>query len=401
MKLRSGNGGRSFWSTRHPAGLTLVEVMVTFAIFLTLAGLVMMAVREIMTQWQLGERRRVIYEKAAGALDTMATDIRLALTQEPRGTTETKVKFIGDIKPGQGQRLMFVRAFESGPERALTLFAGDGQPNETTFAPINPDANAPAPEPNVRFDADSFNGVSVGDYRALGGMAAVGYYVSGQTLYRAIRSPVGDSLQEVVDGGAAQVVATDVLYHQFEYWGQFTSQWEDPGSRSRTRGAESVWDSTRGINTDVLRAFVLHRQGSDKDPEDDVFPRMVRITLTVDSPMPRCLFTKIETECSETDGEIMVASTKGFPDADEPDPFIYVDGECMRIKARTPESFIIAERGARGTVAKIHKVGTPVRVGKTFRRIVYLPNFREDFTSDEQWAARREALFGIRRKKGS
>src|SRR5262245_16661534 len=64
-------------------GLTLVEVLVTLAIFIVLAAFTLAAVKEVVSQWQIGERRRTLYEKAAGITDTVTTDIRLALTREP------------------------------------------------------------------------------------------------------------------------------------------------------------------------------------------------------------------------------------------------------------------------------------------------------------------------------
>src|SRR3954470_11102172 len=89
-------------------GLTLVEVLVTMVIFVMLAGFAIMAVKEVVTSWSVGERRRVIFEKAAGCVDVMADDIRLALTQEPPGITDIKAKFIADFDPAtRQQRLMF------------------------------------------------------------------------------------------------------------------------------------------------------------------------------------------------------------------------------------------------------------------------------------------------------
>src|SRR6185295_16187599 len=112
-------GEREYNSRRPLSGLTLVEVIVTMAIFIVLAAFTIMAVKEVVTSWAVGERRRVMFEKGAGCMDTIADDIRLALTQEPPGVTEIKAKFIGDYDPAtRQQRLMFVRSFEAGPERA-------------------------------------------------------------------------------------------------------------------------------------------------------------------------------------------------------------------------------------------------------------------------------------------
>src|SRR5258706_14712117 len=121
------------------AGLALVEVMVTLAIFVILAGFMFLAVKEVVTQWKLTERRRVLYEKAAGVVDIMADDIGVGLTREPPGVSEVKVKFIVDVDPDSPnaywQRLFFLKSFEAGPERANVAKAGAGRPNEMGIQP--------------------------------------------------------------------------------------------------------------------------------------------------------------------------------------------------------------------------------------------------------------------------
>ena len=181
---------RSNLSLIRPRALSLIEVMVTLVIFSVMAAFMFAAVQTIISQWKAAEQRRSLYEKAGVLVDMMADDIRLAATREPPGTEEVKVKFIGDYDPdsplAHRQRLMFVRSFEAGPERALTSNAGDGRANPTTLN-SNPDDDPPLA---ANIDADYFDGKKIGDFKALGGMAMIGYFVKNQTLYRAIRSPV-------------------------------------------------------------------------------------------------------------------------------------------------------------------------------------------------------------------
>src|SRR5258706_287053 len=164
------------------AGLTLVEVMVTLAIFVILAGFMFLAVQGVVTQLKLTEPRRVLYEKAAGVVDIVADDIGVALTREPAGVSEVKVKFIADIDTDSPnafrQRLFFVRSFEGGAERAIVGNAGDGRANEMTFKPPS-DENADN-VPDKKIDSDSYTGLKVGDFKALGGMAMVAYFVKDQ-----------------------------------------------------------------------------------------------------------------------------------------------------------------------------------------------------------------------------
>src|SRR5882724_4507598 len=103
--------------------LSLIEVLVTLTIFTLMEAFMFAVIQTIMSQWKASEQRRSTYEKAGALLDVMADDIRLAAPREAIGGSEVKIKFIGDWDPdsplAQHQRLMFVRAFEAGPERAL------------------------------------------------------------------------------------------------------------------------------------------------------------------------------------------------------------------------------------------------------------------------------------------
>ena len=388
---RSDRGVRGAFGPAR--ALTLVEVLITLVIFVLLAGFMMLAVREVVTQWGLGERRRVLYEKAAGVLDLMATDVRLVATQEPAGVGEVIVRFIGDVEKGTGkQRMMFVRSFEAGPERAITFNNGDGRFNDMEFKP--PDGAkpvAPAKIKNVP-DTDNYTGLKVGDFKPLKGLAMVGYFENNQILYRAIRAPVQGSMTALIQPTQSQALATDVLYLSFDYWSQNTQTWDEQPPQSKTFGPEKIWDSTRGIDMFPLNKFSLHRdRDSLNDPEDDVFPEMVRITLTVDSSMPRCIYTKLLNEIGDIDGVIEVDSVKGFEDGGLNDSYIRIDDEWMHYKQKSEGKFVLDRRGARGTLAKGHLANAIVRTGKTFRRIVYVPNWREDLTPDDVYAARKAA----------
>jgi len=380
-------------SRRRPRGLTLVEVMITMVIFVTLAASTILAVKEVVTQWSLGERRRVAYEKAAGCIDIVSSDIRLAMSHEPAGVTDIKAKFIADFDPETyQQRLMFVRTFESGPERAITFNAGDGIDNQMMFKSAASDG-AQAPSPLNVMDGSEFTGLKVGDFKALGGMAMIGYFVKDQILYRVIRAPVPDRMAALLQPQNGQILATDVLHLGFEYWGQYTQQWEEPPARSKIIGPERLWDSTRSLTVGPLKNFRMHRgEDSADDKDDDVFPEKVRLTITVDSPLPRCVFTKLTDDIGESSGgEILVDSTRSFPEGGDESSYILIDDEWMHFSKKTSESFFIDRRGARGTKAVGHAVNATIRIGKTFRRVVYLPNWRDDWSIDADWRARKEA----------
>ena len=382
-------------------GLTLVEVLITITLFVILSWMMMVIVQEVVKGWTKAERQRVLYERAAGAMDRVSDDLSMALCSEPDGVSEVRVRFLGDIDAKTGmQRIMFVRSFEAGPERALTFFAGDGQPNTLRFRPPEDEDNPKKPAPPVAAgaaDKDTFTGKGVGDYRALGGMAQVAYFVENQTLYRAIRAPVGDHFNDLLNANAATPLVSDVLYMAFDYWGQSTSLWEDPGKGSKTHGAEKIWDSTRGIMAAPLNQFFLHRDGSENIPDDDVFPMKVRVTLTVDSSMPRCTYTKLEEPIGSNDGMIFAGSTRGFPEGGTENSYILIDNEWIHYASKTDDAFKADRRGARGSIPADHLAEAVVRAGQTFRRVIFIPGYREDLTRDEQWLERHQIV--IRRKQ--
>jgi type II secretory pathway component PulJ len=378
-----------------PRGLTLVEVIVTMSIFIVLAGFTIMAVQQTVSSWVQSERRRVLYERAAGVMDIMATDIRLATTDEQPGNTTVSSRLIGDVDPATGkQRIMFVRAFETGPERALVFGAGDGRPSTLQFSPSEEEGGniAPQLDPGLKTtDADTFTGTRLGDFKALGGRAAVGYFVQNETLYRAIRAPVPPSLSAMMDPLDAQEVAKDVLYLGFDYWSQETRTWTPDPKEKKYTGPEKIWDSTRAYKYKPMDKFFLHRgDESMLDTSDDVFPEKIRVTLVVDAPMPRAINTTLLQELSDTDmGWVDVDTTRGFADGDDQNSFICIDGEWMRYKNKRSDGFEIVQRGARNTKAASHKPKALIRQGRVFRKVIYLPGWKEDWTPDEVWNSRK------------
>lgn len=378
---------------RVPRGLTLVEVLITLVIFLFMAAMLLVIIQQTSQAWARGERDRVLHERAAGALDLLADDVSLAMGQDLTGVDAVRSKFIGDEREGNA-RLMFVRSFEAGPERALTMSAGDGVVSDLALRPLSDKQDGqPPPAPAGQPDGDSFTGTRLGDYRALGGMAAVAWFVSNQTLYRGIQSPVDGSLllTSVANPSTASPIAEDVLYFDIDYWHQATSSWNEQSRTSGKYGPEKVWDSTRGITASPLSEFILHRGAvSINDPEDDVFPAKVRVTLTVDSPMPRCVFTRLTALVGPSDERIPVQSARGFPPGDDADSFLLIGKEWIRYSRKAGDSFISAQRGARGTTAESHDEDSVVRVGRTFRRTIFVRCYRDDWSSDKEYFARKQ-----------
>jgi prepilin-type N-terminal cleavage/methylation domain-containing protein len=378
---------------RSPRGLTLLELLVTMTIFLFMAGMLIMIIQQTTQAWARGERERLLLERASGALDRLANDLSLACGQDPIGVDTVQARFFGDFAADGSSQIKFARSFEAGPERALTMTAGDGRKSDLRLRPLSEeDDKKPGPGATGPVDKDSFTGTALGDYRAIGGMAQVAWFVQNQTLYRNIRAPiVPDGYSSLIDTGTAAVIAEDTLYFDVEYWHQATSSWDQTDKANGKFGPERIWDSTRGITAKPLNSFILHRGViSINDPEDDVFPSKVRITLTVDSPMPRCVTTKLTRPLTDNDDRIHVQSVRGFPAGGTPDACLLIDKEWIRYKNKVDDTFIIAQRGARGSTSEAHDEDAVVRVGRTFTRTVFLRNYREDWTSDKEYFAKKQ-----------
>ncbi|MCX7803621.1 MAG: prepilin-type N-terminal cleavage/methylation domain-containing protein [Planctomycetota bacterium] len=383
--------------------MTLVELLVTMAIFVMMAGMMLLVIGECSRAWREGERRRVLYEKAMGVLRIMADDISAALTREPRGVDEVRVRFIGDIDPGSGgQRLMFVRSFEAGPERAYTLFAGDLSAGPPAMVPFEDrDGDGRPDDPKVggaeEYDLRDDNGDGFVDYplRALGGMVQVGYFVEGDTLYRAVRAPARTTISDIMTPARARPLCADCLHFSLRYWGQRSASWEiltDKSGRLDPGGALPVWDSTRGLTANGLQHFPYHRGAASlDDPEDDIFPQTVMVTLTVDADIERAVKTRLEADASESAGRIEVTSTRGFPGAGTGESYLRIGQEWAHYSEKGEDYFVLDIRGARATRPAYHNEGEIARCGRTFTRVIYLPAFREDWSSDQVFWARQTA----------
>lgn len=452
--------------------------MITMAIFVGLATIMLSLVNWVTRMWTQSERRRVLYERAGGAVEKVADDLRLAIGREPYGVDEVRVRFMGDIDPQWGgQRVMFVRSFETGPERAITFHAGDGKRNALMFRPVRDeddlDQAIQAIQNEGAPDTDPFTGRAIGDFKPLGGMAQVGYSVVDRVLYRSMRAPAIGSMLRIMPkktrltrsidpdteaisvestaefpggGGKFSIikiedewmayeakdpstfvvtergirnsdpvehpkgasvlwleystpVVTDCLYLRFDYWSQYTSTWDEMPKRSKTRrGPEKIWDSTRAITDPLLSKFVMHRgKESLHDPSDDVFPQKIRITVCVDSPMPRCVNTKLADDLGESDGMIYVDSTRGFPRGGTDQSYILINDEWIHYKDKTRDAFVADLRGARGTTRSDHGEEDVVRTGHTFRRIVFIPGHREDWEPDEVYYQRLQNIEDARK----
>ena len=228
------------------------------------------------------------------------------------------------------------------------------------------------------------------------------------TVYRAYRSPIGGKgtlldPKNYADRGALmriikpQPVFQDVLMFDLYFWTQFTTTWEyqngDPRVTTRIIGSDDAgaaaagpqpcgpsrtWDSTRGIQVAGPNAFRLHKTAKSANyAADDIWPRAVRIEFALKEMQSELKSPLAASAPSFSVHDANFATGMGM---------IYnlmfkVGPEWVRVHerdTRDPDTFILAGRGRRGTVAVNHAEETPVYFGRIYDVTVRMPTFRDD-----------------------
>jgi hypothetical protein len=337
---------------------------------LALMGVLMLSfMNAAMRGWRVSEAGRQMYTKADAVMDVMDEDIGSAFTIEPSGTDSIMAFMVCERLGDNTPMLYFTRTIEAGPERRYLANAGEGGPQ-----------------------GGDFNGSNVGNLRTLGGLMEVVYFwdAKGERLMRAFNAPPTRRLH--VDRAAlAHPVAEGVIFFDLRFWDRWTTSWEgaDPYRWNRSTDmavALSVWDSTRDSPRETDDPLMALRNyyvlGSFNDPGDDVFPEKIRMTIVVDSDQRVRPMQLLRDAVSESEGLIRLDSGAGIPGPKDPFPFVYADGEWMKVTEKMDRGVIKVKRGARGTAAVPHKSRAEFRIGETFVREFFLPGFRRDYLQD-------------------
>jgi hypothetical protein len=112
------------------------------------------------------------------------------------------------------------------------------------------------------------------------------------------------------------------------------------------------------------------------DPTYDVFPSRVRITLVFDEGVDAR--TTVRRLIGSDAGAVEVDDARKLGRLRSGD-FLKIGEEWVRIASVAGDQIALSSRGVRGTVAKSHDRGAPVRAGRTFVRVFDIPMGREAF----------------------
>ncbi len=370
----------SFEIARNRQGMTLVELLVALAIFLGLIGMVLEVMHGGLGLWSRGERSRSSAIRAAYLLDRMGKELRHVLVTDG-GSGEPRRKFYCDMverdsdRDGvfehRAQRLLFVRRlFEETTDPQLLRAGSDPEATDYYVGERGAEEAAPA-------------------LRATESMVEVAYllfpdrrpgYEGRLALWRAVRSPIGgpDSLFAKLQVGQAslnqvpmQVAAENLLHLGFEFVLRPEDLLEEEVSQT--------WDSTRGIlvpgrSEDSFRFGV--GDSSLANPDDDLFPAAVRVTLVIAEPPG---------ESEEAFLTESLGTEPGVPCALLQDAWlrklgagphrVRIDQEWLEL-TQIEGRWSITARGLWNTRPGIHEAGSRVCAGRVFRRTIRLPMAR-------------------------
>ena len=358
---------------RRTRGFTLLELLAAAALFSVLGVLLFQMVRSAMDVWSTGERNRELSDRANAAFELLASDLRDAWA----GTAGAGVPAAllctwrpeDDDRDGEAERriplLRFTRLCHEQSTLEWLAHAGDaagGQDSVTGLAPHDP-----------------------ASLRPTGGLAESLYTLGSRkdaplpALMRAVRMPAGGersllepSLADQKDRLLADAVpaADDVLFFGVQFWGPGTTDWTAEG------GAFTAWDSTRGVIPLADPDFPFGvGPASWADPSDDIWPRLVRLTLVLDRAQGAASAGRLAEAVGPEAKVITVADPAFLRDEETPD-HVLVDDEWLAVTGIDGRTLQV-QRGARGTVAAVHGEGARVRIGRTFRRVLALQAGRE------------------------
>ncbi|MBI2931245.1 MAG: prepilin-type N-terminal cleavage/methylation domain-containing protein [Planctomycetes bacterium] len=388
---------------RGNTGMTLLEVLVAFIIFLMLmSSLVALATAGLDT-WTAGEERKDVFDRAQRILDQIGEDLRNTFADErwyvdSGGREIQHAHFTCDLDGRKAQRLRFVRAGDplrvnvdprvSSRRPIASLDYGDLW--EVAYV-LDPDPQKPHLYRGVRFfDRAAKSSILQAD------------------LIASMSSPAFRRHFRALDTG--------VLWIGFRFWTPATTTWAIPGedvwvcpnakhprrmtsaasgkcadcARELERGAGQparrsgsgkdligpslLWDSSRCLGEGDLSRFVYHRSRKVGDDPDFCYPEIAQVTLVVESQVSETRGARLTEGISDSESVIRLDTTRGMPDGPA---FLKLDGEWIEYADKTVDGVRAKRRGARGTTAAGHPTGARARFGETFVMEIHVPAFRE------------------------
>lgn len=388
----------------YNGGFMIVELLVAMAVFLFLGVMLVSVFRTGMGLWNTAEARKAVFRRVQTALAVIREDLSaLAMRDGSReDNVEVDVRMAADLVTDANgttevQRVRFVRTIGREMRNDIMRDAGtydfidaDGTP--VPLAPYDQIDDA-AELASGRTDAD-FNPMVPSAARRLGapaGLMEVGYLMNNETLYRAVKAPVGfirdTGQRESLFGKdlftfstletTAQALVDHVLYFEILFWGPDTTAWNISDPRV-AQESSLTWDSTRveqsaqtgynaSIDEDIPSPFD-DPAAQTGDAADDIYPAKVKVTIVLDSDRRTRVLTRVT---NDGGGTVTCGMTRGFVRNAPDRQYAKIGAEWVQYADADGTAFTGVVRGRRHTKdAAPHAAGTEVYQGFTFTTVI-------------------------------
>jgi hypothetical protein len=176
--------------------------------------------------------------------------------------------------------------------------------------------------------------------------------------------------------GALEEVAEGVLWLEFLFAAQTTVLRDGWNPGVELPDAARAWDA-RGERLDpTITAWNQgHRGHPERRPDELLFPRRLRVALEIESEESRRARAKSTAVLESDSGLLQVDRPERLP---AEGTWILMGEEWLRLLSSGSRE-VRVERGARGSVAARHPIGTPLLFGERHVREVVVPLHREDW----------------------
>ncbi len=372
-------------------GFTVLELLVAIALLGSLGVFLAQLVRNSFALYRQGERRGEIYLEAVPILEDLERDIldlhggasgRFLVDTDTLGGQSARgdgffMRIVRGIPDGEQGHGVLRRAGTSINAGEAFIGADPGAERRTSIAP--PSGLLEVAWVLLPDDQDQ------GDREGL------------LTLYRGVRAPAlgqggffDPSLEGSRDANWVRQnlvpVASNILGLWVLSFAQTSEDWlEDAAIDGSTAAGTSLlrFDSTRGILAKDRFALAVG-PGSLTDARDDIFPRSIRVVLQLArGSRPE---TRLRRSASPDDNLLRVTASDEIPEPTEGVPlYAKVGHEWVEIVGKDGGDLRVRRRVRRsGNAHESLPVGSPVFVGKVFRKTMSMSQKRSHFLENSR-----------------
>ena len=360
---RKSIGGQGLARVQRPpcrpvSGLTLLELVLAVGLFALLSLAIFQLLDSTLVSWRKSEVRRNQMETCTSVLELIAKDLS-SLEGGSRGDLLVEWETFDTNSDGARDslwpRLRFVRQASAADAARLAHLEGrqiDGPDLTEVCWAVLPTAGDP-----------SIGTLWRGERLIHGG----GNEFLDESFIHRDGYPSAGALDELTGG---------ILWFQVLLATQTSLVHDGWTLGHELESAATSWDAwTLERPDDTRHEWNEAPRGMPRVDGKPLLPRRVRIAIEYEDPSQRRRRTRLSVDIGATDVAFEVDNETRVP---RPGAFVRIDAEWMQVKSKSGRRISVA-RGARGTEAMAHDVGTPISHGGQVVREVRVPTYREDW----------------------